>query len=177
MIDTIVVEMYKKEKKMKLNWKTFVVAVSSVGALLVMTAAVVVSQGPQQGTGGPPRGEGFRRGPGPRDGMFPMLHGLNLSDEQKSQIKTIMDNEAANTKDLRDKLKALHESEPDPLSATFNEASVRADAEARSKIDIELQVSHARTMSQIGAILTTEQKAQLAARRAQFHQGPPPQQP
>ena len=163
---------------MNLNWKTFVVALSSVGALLVMTAAVVVSQGPQQETGGPPRGgEGFRRGPGPRDGMFPKLHGLNLSDEQKSQIKTTMDNEAANTKDLRDKLKALHESEPDPFSATFNEASVRADAEARSKIDIELQVSHARTMSQIGAILTTDQKAQLAARRAQFHEGPPPPQP
>ena len=47
---------------MNLNWKTFVVALSSVGALLVMTAAVVVSQGPQQGTGGPPRRRGFSRG-------------------------------------------------------------------------------------------------------------------
>jgi len=176
MTDNIVVEMHMKEKKMKLNWKTFVLAVSSVGALLIMTAAVVVSQGPQQGTGGP-RGEGFRMGPGPRDGMFPMLHGLNLSDDQKAQIKTIMDNEAANTRELRDKLKALHESESDPFSSTFNEASVRADAEARAKIDIELQVAHARTMSQIGTILTTEQKAQLASRRAQFHGGPPPPQP
>jgi Spy/CpxP family protein refolding chaperone len=177
MTQAIVVEMHKKEKKMKLNWKTFVLALSSVGALLIMTAAVVVSQGPQQGTGGPPPGEGFRRGPRPRDGMFPMLHGLNLSDDQKAQIKTIIDNEAANTRELRDKLKALHESEADPFSATFNEASVRADAEARAKIDIELQVAHARTMSQIGAILTTEQKAQLASRRAQFHGGPPPPQP
>jgi Spy/CpxP family protein refolding chaperone len=177
MTDTIVVEMYKKEKKMKLNWKTFVLALSSVGALLVMTAAVVVSQGPPGGTGGPPRGDGFRRSPGPRDGMFPMFRDLNLSDDQKAQIKTIMANEAANTRELREKLKALHESEPDPFSATFNEASARADAEARAKIDIELQVSHARTMSQIGAILTTDQKAQLAARRAQFHEGPPPQQP
>jgi Spy/CpxP family protein refolding chaperone len=162
---------------MKLNWKTFVVALSSVGALLVMTAAVVVSQGPQGATGGPPRGDGFRRGPGPRDGMFPMFRDLNLSDDQKAQIKTIMANEAASTRDLRDKLKALHESESDPFSATFNEASVRADAEARAKIDIELQVAHARTMSQIGAILTTEQKAELASKRAQFHGGPPPPQP
>jgi len=59
MTDSIVVEMHKEEKNMKLNWKTFLVALSSVGALVVMTAAVVVSQGPQQGTGGPPpRGEG-----------------------------------------------------------------------------------------------------------------------
>ena len=48
MTDSIVVEMHKEEKNMNLNWKTFVVALSSVGALLVMTAVVVVSQGPQQ---------------------------------------------------------------------------------------------------------------------------------
>jgi Spy/CpxP family protein refolding chaperone len=70
-----------------------------------MTAAVVVSQGPPGGTGGPPRGDGFRRGPGPRDGMFPMFRDLNLSDDQKAQIKTIMANEAANTRELREKLK------------------------------------------------------------------------
>jgi hypothetical protein len=33
---------------MKLNWKTFVLALSSVAALLVMSAVIVVSQGPQE---------------------------------------------------------------------------------------------------------------------------------
>jgi periplasmic protein CpxP/Spy len=161
---------------MKLNWKTFVLALSSVAALLVMSAVIVVSQGPQEGRPGPP-GEGFRRGPGPRDGMLPMLRGLNLSDEQKAQIKKILDDEATNTKDLREKLRSLHESEPEPFSSTFDEASVRSAAEARAKIDVELQVAHARTMSQVAALLTADQKAQLTARRQQFRGGPPPAPP
>ena len=161
---------------MSLNWKTLSIAIASVAALIVMTAAVVVPQGPQGRGGGPPR-EGFRRGPGPRDGMLPMLREINLSDEQKAQIKKIMDAEAASNQELHDKLKALHESEPEPFSTTFDEAAVRAAAEARAKIDVELQVSHARTMSQVSAVLTAEQKQQLISRRPQFREGPPPPPP
>jgi Spy/CpxP family protein refolding chaperone len=106
--------------------------------------------------------------------MMPMFRELNLTDDQKAQIKKIMESEAASTRELHEKLRALHESEPEPFSTTFDEAAVRAAAEARAKIDVELQVSHARTMSQIAAILTAEQKAQLAARKPQFREGPPP---
>lgn len=159
---------------MSLSWKTLGIAIASVAALIVMTAAVVVSQGPQSRGGGPPSREGFRRGPGPRDGMLPMMREINLSDEQKIQIKKIMDAEAASTQELHNKLKALHESEPELFSATFDEAGVRATAEARAKIDVELQVSHARTMSQVAAILTAEQIQQLISRRPQFREGPPP---
>jgi protein CpxP len=163
---------------MTLSWKTLGLAIISVAALVVMTAAVVVSQGPGSPQGGPPSRDGFH-GPGPRDGRLPMLRDLNLSDEQKAQIKQIIDSEAAATKELHEKLRALHESEPEPFSTTFDEAAVRASAEARAKIDVELQLSHARTMSQIAGVLTAEQKAQLIARRPQFREGPPPapQQP
>jgi Spy/CpxP family protein refolding chaperone len=106
--------------------------------------------------------------------MLPMMREINLSDEQKIQIKKIMDAEAASTQELHNKLKALHESEPEPFSATFDEATVRAIAEARAKIDVELQVSHARTMSQVAAVLTAEQIQQLISRRPQFREGPPP---
>jgi Spy/CpxP family protein refolding chaperone len=88
---------------------------------------------------------------------------LNLSDEQKAQIKKILDDEATNTKDLREKLRSLHQSEPEPFSSTFDEAAARLTAEARAKIDVELQVAHARTMSQVAALLTADQKAQLTA--------------
>ena len=160
---------------MKLSWKTLGLAIACVSAVMLMTEAVVVSQGPQ-GPGGEQRGDGFRRGPGPRGGGFPLLRDLNLTDEQKAEIKTIMENEAASTKDLHDKMRALHESEPAPFTTTFDEAAVRAAAEARAKIDVELEVAHARTMSQIANILTAEQKAQLAARKP-FHDGPPPPPP
>ena len=149
---------------MKLSWKTLGLAVICVSALIVMTAAVVVSQGPGD----------FHRGPGPRGEGLPFLRNLNLTDDQKAEIKKIMESEAASTRDLHDKLRTLHESEPGPFSTTFDEASVRAAAEARAKIEVELQVSHARTMSQIANVLTAEQRAQLEARKPQFREGPPP---
>ena len=149
---------------MNLSWKTLSLAVISVSAIIVMTAALVVSQGPGD----------FHRGPGPRGGGLPFLRNLNLTDDQKAEIKKIMDSEAASTKDLHDKLRTLHESEPGPFSTTFDEASVRAAAEARATIEVELQVSHARTMSQIANVLTAEQRAQIEARKSQFREGPPP---
>lgn len=169
---------------MKLSWKTFTVATASISALLLISAMVVFSQGRPQGQaqGGPPDDGGFRRGPGgPRDGMFPMFRNLNLSDEQKAQIKKIMDTAAASDRELHEKMRALRESEPAPFSTTFDEATVRAAAEARAKIDVELQVSRARTMSQVAAILTEEQRAQMAVRGPRGLRGPegppPPPQP
>jgi len=62
--------------------------------------------------------------------------------------------------------------------AAFDEAAVRAAAEARAKIQIELEVSHAKMMSQILGLLTADQKAQLAAHHEEMKRmGPPPPPP
>ena len=64
------------------------------------------------------------------------------------------------------------------MSGTFDEAAVRAAAEARAKIQVELEVAHAKIMSQIAGVLTAEQKAQLAAKHEQMRRlGPPPPPP
>ena len=158
---------------MKLNWKKFSVA-TVAGALVLTAAALAFSQGPQ----GPPRGGGGRGGPGPRDGLGPIARDLNLTDDQKAAIKKISESFAESTKALHDQLRTLHEGEPDPMSGNFDEAAVRAAAEARAKIQVELEVSRAKMMSQIAGVLTAEQKAQLAAKRQQFErQGPPPPPP
>lgn len=164
---------------MRLNWKKMSGVVAIVGALMLTMAVVVFSQGPQDRPQGPPPG-GFRGGPGgPPDGLGPLARDLNLTDAQKAQIKKIQDSTAESTKALREQLRTLHESEPDLLNgAAFDEAAVRAAAEAKAKVLVELEVAHARAMSQIFALLTTEQKTQLAAKRAEFEQrrkdGPPP---
>jgi Spy/CpxP family protein refolding chaperone len=157
---------------MKLSWKKFGVSIVVAGALLI-AASVVFSQGP-------PRGDGFRGGPGAGDGLGPFGRDLNLTDNQKAQIKKIQDSFREADKALFDQLKTLRESEPNPMSDAFDEAAVRSAAEAKAKIQIELDVSRAKMMSQIASILTSEQKAQLAARRKQFErQGhpPPPDRP
>lgn len=160
---------------MKLTWKKLSIATIAGALLLTAAAAVAFSQGPPQG---PPRGDGFRGGPGPRDGLGPIARDLNLTDDQKAQIKKINDSFAEGNKALFDQMRTLHQSEPDPGSGTFDEAAVRAAAEARARIQVEIEVSHARMMSQIAGVLTAEQKAQLAAKRQQFERhGPPPPPP
>ena len=155
---------------MKPNWKKFSLTIVA-GALFLAGGAMAFSQDPQ----GPPRGGGFQGGPGPRDGLGPLGRDLNLTDDQKAQIQKITDSFRESDKALHDQLRTLHENEADPLSGAFNEANVRSAAEARAKIQVELEVSHAKMLSQIAGVLTTEQKAQLAAKRQQFErQGPPP---
>jgi Spy/CpxP family protein refolding chaperone len=163
---------------MKLNWKktTGVIAVASAALLIATVATVAFSHGRGRWQG-PPQGEGFRHGPGPWRGLG-LLYDLNLTDDQKAQIKKITDSFRESDKALFEQLRTLHQSEPDPMSGTFDEAAVRAAAEARAKIQIELEVSHAKMMSQIAAVLTADQKAQLAAKRQQFERkGPPPPPP
>ena len=158
---------------MKPNWKKFSLTIVA-GALFLAGGAMAFSQDPQ----GPPRGGGFQGGPGPRDGLGPLGRDLNLTDDQKAQIQKITDSFRESDKALHDQLRTLHENEADPLSGAFNEANVRSVAEARAKIQVELEVSHAKMLSQIAGVLTTEQKAQLAAKRQQFErQGPPPPPP
>jgi Spy/CpxP family protein refolding chaperone len=194
--------MIKEEREMRLNWKKLGSAAILFGALLLMSIVGFSQQGGPQG--GPPPG-GFRGGPGPHDGLGP-LRDLNLTDDQKAAIKKLTDSfeESAlsciplaahhvaikkltdsfeeSIKPLLDQMKTLHESEPNPMSgAAFDEAAVRAAAEARAKVQVELEVAHARLASQIFALLTAEQKAQLAAKHQQFGQrhpgGPPPPPP
>jgi Spy/CpxP family protein refolding chaperone len=151
---------------MKLSWKKIGAGIGVAGALLI-AASVVFSQGPPRGGGG--------RGHGPGDGSAPFGRDLNLTDEQKTQIKKIQDGFHEADRALFDQLKTLRESAPNPMSDSFDEAAVRAAAKAKAKIQIELDVSRAKMMSQIASVLTPEQKAQLAARRKQFErQGPPP---
>lgn len=185
-------------------WRKF--GLSAVAAAVLLIAAVVVwSQQPRgprpgQGPGGPPPG-GFQGGPppdgfgpghrrpggpggpgGPRQGFGPFGpfgRELNLTDDQRTRIQTIQQSFQQGNQALHEQMRALAEGQGDPMSGEFNEAAVRSAAEARAKIQVEMEVSHARMMSQMFGVLTPEQRAQLAARHAEMRrQGPPsPPQP
>lgn len=165
----------------RIDWKTFGISALAT-AVLLTSAAIVLSQQPQA----PPPPGGFGpgfRGPGgpggPGFGPFgPMARDLNLTDDQKAQIKKIQDSFRDSDKALFEQLRTLHENQSDPMSGAFDEATVRAAAEARAKIQVELEVSHAKMMSQVFSVLTPEQKSQLAAKHDQMRrQAPPPPPP
>ncbi|HKG12334.1 MAG TPA: Spy/CpxP family protein refolding chaperone, partial [Pyrinomonadaceae bacterium] len=102
---------------------------------------------------------------------------LNLTDAQKAQVKQIEDALRESTKSLHEQLANSGGGPLDGFRDGFDEASVRSAAQARAAVHVELEVAHARAMSQIYSLLTAEQKAKLAELRQQFEQhrpGPPP---
>ena len=185
---------------MKLNLRTLGLS-ALAAAVLVAAAVVVVSQQPGPPPGGPMgrgpmgggplgpgpmgRGPGFDGGPqgpgGPRQGFGPfgpVTRELNLTDDQRAQIQKIQESFRESDKALFDQMRALHEKQGDVAPGTFDEAAFRSAAEARAKIQIELEVSRAKMMSQIFNVLTAEQKAQIQAHHDQMRRmGPPPQPP
>ena len=130
---------------------------------LVLSAITGFAQGGPAGHG--PRGEGGHGG----IGFF--ARQLNLSDAQKEQMKQIAASYQQTIKNLHEQLRNLHQNEYDPLSgAAFNEAAVRSQAQARVNLEVEMEVTHAHMMSDMYAVLTPEQKAQLAQLRQQWEQ-------
>jgi Spy/CpxP family protein refolding chaperone len=108
-------------------------------------------------------GKGFRRGGGGRDGGFMRgFRDLNLTDAQKTQIKTIMD---ANRPDqaTMEEMKTLHQAKRDgTLTADQQERMKTLRQQAREK--------GAAVHQQILAILTPEQLQQLEAKKAEMKQ-------
>src|ERR1700749_210763 len=163
-----------------MSMKRTKLAAFALAAVAGMALAAAAFPG-QDGRGGPrgPHGPG-----GPHGGNLVehLSRALDLTDAQKAQVKRIEDS-------LRESTKALHEqlaksgdggAPLDGFKDGFDEASVRSAAQARAAVHVELEVAHARAMSQIYALLTAEQKAKLAELRQQFEQhrpGPPPPPP
>ena len=165
---------------MSLTKTKFIGGALAVAAALLITVVGFARQGGPGGFGGPPPPGGpGRHGPG--GPLGPIARELDLSDAQKAQIKQIEDSFRESTKSLHEQ---LFKSGGGPLEGlkdgAFDEAAVRAAAQARAAVQVELEVAHARMMSQIYALLTADQKAKLAELRQQFEQGrrqPPPPPP
>ncbi|MFL6254792.1 MAG: Spy/CpxP family protein refolding chaperone [Pyrinomonadaceae bacterium] len=160
-----------------------------IGGALAFAAAFTLSVAAfaQHGPGGP----GGHHGPGGPDGpggpggslLGHFSQVLNLTDAQKTQIKQLEDNFKESTQGLREQLEKAGPGGPfDALKdGAFDEASVRAAAQARANLHVELEVAHAKFFSQVYAVLTAEQRAKLAELHKQMEehhrQGPPPPPP
>lgn len=139
-------------------------------------------QGTNQGTqdGGKERAgrhEGHRGGGKGRHGGMGLGFGgrfaenLNLTDAQKEQMKQIATRYRESAKAQRQQGGEGRRGGFDAFNGgTFNEAEVRAAAQARANAQVEREVTHARMMSEMYAVLTAEQKAQLATARQEREQ-------
>lgn len=105
-------------------------------------------------------GPGFRgKGQGPGMRIERMAEVLDLTDAQKEKVSAILKAEQEKTEPLRQQLADNHEQfRKTSFSEKFDEAAVRGLAAKQTQIKTEMMVSHARTKSEIYALLTPEQR-------------------
>ncbi len=136
---------------------------TSAALVLGLTAFGAIVQAQQTGTQNPSEGSGrergkdrgFRRGPGPDGGFGPgLLRELNLTDDQKQQVRTIIQQSFAGSKAAREELRQLGEKRRQGTLTTEEEARARTLHE-------QMRASMKETEGKIASVLTAEQKAKV----------------
>ena len=131
--------------------KEYSVVKITIGALALATMFV---SSPVSAGVGPGRGHGLGKGR--------LLGELQLSDDQKAQIKSIFasDRETIRAlhREMREKQKSLMEVS---RSHPFDEGRVRFEAQELANVQAEMMVVRARLANKALSILTEEQKARL----------------
>jgi periplasmic protein CpxP/Spy len=125
-------------------------------APLALCAGMLFAQG---GAGGMRHGGRFMGDPG----LGFVLHQLNLTDDQKTQVKQIFQNEKPNLKPLMQQEFQAHQQMIQLVtSGNFDPAKAAAIASQASETHVQLEVEHAKIGSQIYQLLSSEQKAKVA---------------
>lgn len=142
--------------------KKITVAILSI-VLVAMGAMFIFAQTNEGQTDGK-RGFGKRGHFGKHGGGHGMmLRALDLTDEQKNQIKQIRESSRNAVKPIREQMRANRQKLAD-LSANgnFDQAQVQAIAAQQGNLTAQLIVEKEKAKSQIFQILTPEQKAKAA---------------
>jgi protein CpxP len=118
-----------------------------------------------------------------RAGFFPRA--LDLTDDQKTQMKAIVEKERPTMKPLFQQERQLDQQLRQYSEGAYDDAKVRALAAQKSQLEVELTVAHTRMHSQMYQLLTPDQQSKLkeieanhqARMQQHMHEAPPaPQQ-
>jgi periplasmic protein CpxP/Spy len=152
------------QKKQEEDVKSKIVVMGAIGALTVTLVMGIAFAQTGDDAGSKPHHMhgmhgGFMGGPGMG---FPM-HDLNLTEDQRAQIKQIFQNESANIKPLRQQEKQARQQLMQLItSGNFDQAKATAIASQEAQTHVQLQVEHAKIASQIYQLLSSDQKAKVA---------------
>ena len=146
----------------------FVAMVLAAGSALVMAQeAPGPRRGPGPGMGGPPPG-GMRGPGGPMGmGMGPGFRELDLTDDQKTQVKSIVDSHQAEFKAVGEKMRAARDGMQALIEAdTLDESAVRAKSVEVAAAEADAAILNTKIRTQTLQILTAEQLAKLKELKA-----------
>ncbi|HQU82436.1 MAG TPA: Spy/CpxP family protein refolding chaperone [Pyrinomonadaceae bacterium] len=116
----------------------------------------------------------FRRMP-PPNGLNPrILEQIGLTDAQKTQIQTLLENSRSASQSYFEKLRGFDEQIRSLAeSKTFDETQARAILKEKADVQIELDLIRLKTDAAVLAVLTTEQLAKLETLKQQRPEFPP----
>jgi periplasmic protein CpxP/Spy len=139
-------------------------------AALAGGSAMVAAQPPQGGPG--LRGPGGP-GPGPRrvgPGLDLGLRGIELTDAQRDQLRSIMESHKAELDAVGSKVREAHRAfaEATIEASPIDEATVRARSAAVATAMADEAILRAKVRAEAQSILTAEQLEQLKQRRAEM---------
>jgi len=96
-------------------------------------------------------------------GMAMMLHRLNLTEDQKAQVKKIFEAEKPTMQPLHQQEFQAHQQMMQLItSGNFDQAKATAIATQEAQTHIQMEVEHAKIGSQIYQLLDSTQKAKVA---------------
>lgn len=139
------------------------ITVAIIAIALVAVGAIFIFA--QKGDGRKFGGKGFGGG----HPFLKMAEKLNLSDEQKTQIKTIMEDSKTRVQPLMKSMRESHQAmENLGKDGVFNETEVTNIANAQAEATKQLIIEKEKTKAAIFAVLTPEQRAQAAQMKDQM---------
>jgi Spy/CpxP family protein refolding chaperone len=134
-----------------------------IAALAVLLgSAIARSQTADTAAPPPPPMHGHEFGMGPEGHMMGFFaKSLNLTDEQKTQMKTIMQAAHPAMKPLMQQEHQIDQQLRQYVEGTYNDAKVQALAAQRSQVEVDLTVAQTKLHNQLYQVLTAEQQSQL----------------
>jgi len=134
---------------------------------VVLASVVAKSQTTDEAPAPPPMHHGHGMGMG-----HPMMMGffarqLNLTDDQKTQMKAIMQKEHPNMKPLHEQQRQIDQQLRQYVEGTYDEAKVAALAAQKAQIQAQLTIQETRIHNQLYQVLTADQKSQLTKMEAE----------
>lgn len=94
--------------------------------------------------------------------MFEILHGLSLTDAQKSQIHTIMENARSQGKATHEQMHALHEQIVTGLLNGNTQDQLAGLVQQEEQLRNQMDAAHLSLAIQVRGVLTAEQLAKAA---------------
>jgi Spy/CpxP family protein refolding chaperone len=148
--------------------------VSVGGALVLLAGAVPAAHaqdvaGPGYGPG--PRGRMGRMGPMGPMGMEFGFRQLGLTDDQRQQVRTIMDRHREDFRSLGERMRTAREAVHAAVtSESPDESAIRTASAALADVQADGAVLRAKVHQEVWAVLTPEQREKAKSLRAEREQ-------